>query len=67
MAVESATRNGVDAIGFTGGSACNEILVKSMRKTVESAGLKFFVHEALPPGDGGVSFGQAIVGGFCGR
>ncbi len=67
LAVESATRNGVDAIGFTGGSACNKILVKSMRKTVESAGLKFFVHEALPPGDGGVSFGQAIVGGFCGR
>jgi len=36
-----------------------------MRCVVEAAGLRFFVHEAVPAGDGGVSFGQAIVGGFC--
>jgi len=42
----------------------NEILAKSMRLVVESAGLKFLVHEAVPVGDGGVSFGQAVVGGF---
>jgi len=65
LAIESATRNGVDAIGFTGGSACNKILVKILRKTLEPNGLKFFVHEALPPGDGGVSFGQAVIGGSC--
>ena len=35
-----------------------------MRETVESAGLRFFVHEAVPAGDGGVSFGQAVVAGF---
>jgi len=65
IAVESAVRNGIDCVGFTGGAACNEILTKIMRRTVETAGLKFLVHEALPAGDGGVSFGQAVVGGFC--
>jgi hydrogenase maturation factor HypF (carbamoyltransferase family) len=35
-----------------------------MRKIVEKAGLRFVVHEVVPPGDGGLSFGQAVVGGF---
>jgi len=51
-------------VGFSGGAACNQILAGVMRRTVEAAGLKFLVHEAVPAGDGGVSFGQAVVGGF---
>jgi hydrogenase maturation protein HypF len=64
LAVNAAVENGVKLVGFTGGAACNEILAKLMREAVEAAGLRFFVHEAVPSGDGGVSFGQAIVGGF---
>jgi hydrogenase maturation protein HypF len=64
LAVTVAMENGVNAVGFTGGAACNEILAKIMRSAVESAGLRFIVHEAIPSGDGGVSFGQAVVGGF---
>ncbi len=67
IAIESATRNDVNAIGFTGGAACNEILTKIMRHTVEATGLKFTVHETVPVGDGGVSFGQVVVGGFSGH
>jgi hydrogenase maturation factor HypF (carbamoyltransferase family) len=37
-----------------------------MREAIDAADLKFLVHEAVPSGDGGVSFGQAVVGGFCG-
>ena len=65
LAVNSATRTGVHFVGFTGGAACNEILTEIIRKNVELTGLKFLVHQALPPGDGGISFGQAIVGGLC--
>jgi hydrogenase maturation protein HypF len=65
LAVNAAKENGVGAVGFTGGAACNEILAKLMREAVESAGLRFLVHESVPSGDGGVSFGQAVVGGFC--
>ena len=54
----------VKNVGFSGGAACNQILAQLMRETVENAGLRFFVHEAVPAGDGGVSFGQAVVAGF---
>ncbi|MEM3788606.1 MAG: carbamoyltransferase HypF [Candidatus Bathyarchaeia archaeon] len=64
LAIEKALENGVEAVGFSGGVACNEILTKIMRETVEAAGLKFLVHEAVPPGDGGSSFGQAFAAGF---
>ena len=64
LAVEKATVLDVKSIGFSGGAASNQILANVMRKTVEDAGLRFLVHEAVPAGDGGVSFGQAVVGGF---
>jgi hydrogenase maturation protein HypF len=64
LAVEKALEKGVEAVGFSGGAASNQILAQLMRETVEAAGLRFLVHEAVPPGDGGVSFGQAVVGGF---
>ncbi len=64
LAVEKALENRVKTIGFSGGAACNEILARTMRETVENAGLKFLVHKFIPPGDGGASFGQTIVGGF---
>ncbi len=64
LAVQKASEQGVKTVGFSGGSACNQILALLMRETVEAAGLRFFVHEAVPAGDGGVSFGQAVVAGF---
>jgi hydrogenase maturation protein HypF len=64
LAVEKAQKHGVKAVGFTGGAACNQILAQLMGETVEATGLRFFVHEAVPAGDGGVSFGQAVVAGF---
>jgi len=64
LAVEKALENNVKTVGFSGGAACNEILVSYMRKIVDEAGLKFLVHKVVPPGDGGLSFGQAVVGGF---
>jgi hydrogenase maturation protein HypF len=64
LAVKKALETGVKTVGFSGGAACNQILAGIMRPKVETAGLKFLVHEAVPAGDGGVSFGQAVVGGF---
>lgn len=64
LAIEKALEQDVKTIGFSGGTAVNILLVQIIRKTVEAAGLRFVVHESIPPGDGGVSFGQAVVGAF---
>ena len=64
LAIAKALEHGVKTVGFSGGAACNQILARIMRQTVEAAGLKFLVHESVPAGDGGISFGQAVVGGF---
>lgn len=61
LAIEKALENNVKVVGFSGGCACNEILASIMRKIVEASGLRFLVHEAVPPGDGGLSLGQAFV------
>jgi hydrogenase maturation protein HypF len=65
LAVAKAKEKSVKTVGFSGGAACNLILAELMRKSVEASGLRFVVHEAVPAGDGGVSFGQAVVAGFC--
>jgi hydrogenase maturation protein HypF len=65
IAAEKALAQGVKNVGFSGGAACNQILAELMRETVEAAGLRFVVHEAVPAGDGGVSLGQAVVAGFA--
>ncbi len=64
LAIEKALENDVKAVGFSGGVACNEILARIIRETVEASNLKFLVHEAVPSGDGGLSFGQAFAAGF---
>ena len=64
LAVKEALELGSKNVGFTGGAACNQILTQLMRETVEKAGLRFYAHEGVPAGDGGVSFGQAVVAGF---
>lgn len=64
LAAENARSHGVETVGFSGGAACNQILAQLMREAVEAAGLRFAVHESVPAGDGGVSFGQAVVAGF---
>jgi hydrogenase maturation protein HypF len=64
LAIQAANEKGVKNVGFSGGAACNQILADLMRAFVEAAGLRFLVHEAVPAGDGGVAFGQAVVAGF---
>jgi len=64
LAIEKALENNVKAVGFSGGVACNEIMTLNMRRVVAGSGLQFLVHRDVPPGDGGLSFGQAVASEF---
>jgi hydrogenase maturation protein HypF len=64
LAIEEAKKLNVKYIGFSGGVAYNEHITVTIRKAVEKAGFRFLVHNKIPAGDGGTSFGQAIVAGF---
>jgi hydrogenase maturation protein HypF len=60
-AIAVAEEEGVRAIGFSGGVALNETISLIVRKIVCDAGLKYVGNSAVPPGDGGVSLGQAYL------
>jgi len=64
LAIEKASEQCVKTVGFSGGVACNAVIVSIMRHAVEAEGLRFLVHESIPAGDGGLSFGQAVASGF---
>jgi hydrogenase maturation protein HypF len=61
IAVNEAQRIGIDAVGFSGGVAYNEHITHATGKVVEENRLRFVVHESVPAGDGGLSFGQAVT------
>jgi len=61
LAVTQAEDLKVKDIGFSGGVAYNEHITATIRETVENAGFRFHIHTKIPAGDGGTSFGQAIV------
>jgi len=64
MALVTAEESGLETVGFTGGVAFNEMMTAVMRKKVEERGLSFLRHKVVPPGDGGLSLGQAAVASF---
>jgi hydrogenase maturation protein HypF len=51
---------GVVALG--GGCAVNRILTTSLAETLEEQGFEVLLPRNVPPGDGGLSYGQVVVG-----
>jgi hydrogenase maturation protein HypF len=61
MTIAKAEELGVKAVGFTGGVAFNSHITSTFRRLVEAHQLKFYVNVHVPPGDGGISLGQAYA------
>jgi hydrogenase maturation protein HypF len=64
LAIMEAKLLQIKHVGFSGGVAYNEYIKTKIKKIIEKEGIKFLVHHKIPAGDGGTSFGQAIVGAF---
>lgn len=61
LAIEAACERGRDAVALSGGVAYNDHIASRIRDRVTAADLAFLGNERVPPGDGGVAYGQAAV------
>ena len=59
--VAVARRIGERRVVFTGGCFQNRYLTEHSVRRVESDGFKAYWHQRVPPNDGGISLGQAVV------
>lgn len=61
MAAYGVERTGRRTIALSGGVFMNRILTGLLESRLESAGLRVLLHRDVPPNDGGIALGQAVV------
>jgi hydrogenase maturation protein HypF len=59
--IRAASAAGLDRLVLSGGVFLNRRLLEACIAGLEAVGLRVLVPERLPPGDGGISYGQAAV------
>ena len=60
-AVMAREATGLTQVALSGGCMHNRLLVRLLRAGLEREGLEVFQHRSVSPGDGGLSYGQAVV------
>jgi hydrogenase maturation protein HypF len=58
---------GVTQVAMSGGCMHNRRLARLLRAKLEAEGFEVFQHRQVSPGDGGLSYGQAVVGAAIGE
>ncbi len=56
-------RRGLDVVALSGGVFQNALLTTMVRERLERAGFTVLTHSLVPPNDGGLALGQAVVAG----
>ncbi|MBC7188873.1 carbamoyltransferase HypF, partial [Candidatus Aerophobetes bacterium] len=54
-------RYGIEVVALSGGVFQNMLLLKKTSFLLEKAGFEVLLHSLVPPNDGGISLGQAVV------
>jgi hydrogenase maturation protein HypF len=60
-AIAAAERHGITTVALSGGVFQNVLLLERTAQELANAGLRVLVPERLPPNDGGLSYGQAVI------
>lgn len=55
--------DGLDTVALSGGTFQNTVLARASRLGLERSGFRVLAHRLVPPNDGGLSLGQAVVAG----
>lgn len=63
--VRVAHAAGLPRVVLTGGCFQNRLLLSLVRQRLEEAGFTVYSHALVPPNDGGLSLGQAVVVAHC--
>jgi hydrogenase maturation protein HypF len=61
LAVQTALAHDTSTVGLTGGVFQNRIVLTELSAAIRAAGLTVLTHRRVPPNDGGLCLGQAVV------
>ncbi len=61
LVIEGVLQTGIKTVGLTGGVMANARLANRLVELLEAKGLAVLQHRLVPTGDGGISYGQAVV------
>ncbi|HBB69396.1 MAG TPA: carbamoyltransferase HypF, partial [Geobacter sulfurreducens] len=61
------SETGLDRIVLSGGVFQNRLLCEESCRLLEAEGFRVFTHRLVPPNDGGVALGQAVIAGVAHR
>ncbi len=65
MAVHGRDTTACGVVALTGGVFMNRILHERTSALLAEEGFRVLTHAAIPPNDGGIAFGQAVVAGLA--
>ena len=57
----TSREEGIRTVVLSGGCFLNKLLTQMLFEELAQAGLELYIHETVPPGDGGLALGQAVV------